>query len=379
LAATAGSGPAAPLGGDAAQGPVTALTDLRGGGGAGQAVKSPGLGRYILIRFVLIFPTVFILVTVVFFLMRVTGNPITESLGGQISHVQLEQRIHAAGYDRNIFLQYFGYLGQLARGDFGTTLTDNQRVASMLTTYGAATLELVVYSMAIALLVGPALGVLAARLRDRGLDAVLRVLAIVTYAAPVFVIGLVLKLIFGTWLGWLPIDGRLTIPDQIQLQLAGHDGGIYLIDALRYGGWPMVLDVIRHAVLPAVTLGLLNASIFLRLFRANLISTLDSEYVLAARSRGVGEWRLTTRHATRPALIPITTVLGLQIASVLSGAVLTETTFEWKGLGYELAQYLQARDYVAVQGIVVLLAVIVSVANFIVDVAAGFIDPRVRY
>ena len=355
------------------------MADLPGATSAGQAAKGRGLGRYILVRFALIFPTVFILVTVVFFLMRVTGNPITESLGGQISQAQLAQRIHAAGYDRNIFLQYLSYLGQLARGDFGTTLTDNQRVFSMLATYGAATLELVGYSMVIALLVGPALGVLAARLRDRGPDALLRVLAIITYAAPVFVIGLILKLIFGTWLGWLPVDGRLTIPDQIQLQLDGHDGGIYLIDAIRYGGWPMVLDVIRHAVLPAVTLGLLNASIFLRLFRANLMSTLGSDYVLAARSRGVGEWRLTTRHAARPALIPITTVLGLQIASVLSGAVLTETTFEWKGLGYELSQYLQARDYVAVQGIVVLLAVVVSVANFIVDVAAGFIDPRVRY
>jgi peptide/nickel transport system permease protein len=337
------------------------------------------LGRYILIRFILIFPTVFILVTVVFFLTRVTGNPITESLGGQLGHAQLEQRIHAAGFDRSMLLQYAGYLSEVARGNFGTTLTDHQQVTSMLTTYGAATLELVVYSLVVALLAGPALGVLAARLRDRAPDAALRVLAIVLYAAPVFVIGLLLKLVFGIWLGWLPIDGRLTIPDQVQLQAGGHDGGIYLIDAIRFGGWPMVLDVLRHAVLPAVTLGLLNASIFLRLFRTNLISTLDSDYVLAARSRGVGEWRLTTRHATRPALIPIITVLGLQIAAVLSGAVLTETTFEWKGLGYELTQYLQARDYVAVQGIVVLLAVIVSVANFAVDVVAALIDPRVRY
>lgn len=337
------------------------------------------MGRYLAIRFLLILPTVFILVTVVFLLMRGTGDPITESLGGQLSAAQLQQRIHAAGFDRNIVQQYVGYLGQLARGDFGTTLTDHQQVTSMLSSYGAATLELVAYSMVVALLAGPALGVLAARLRDRAPDAILRTAAIVTYAAPVFVIGLLLKLVFGSWLGWLPIDGRLTIPDQIQLQAAGHDGGSYLIDAIQYGGWPMVLDVLRHAVLPAITLGLLNASIFLRLFRTNLISTLDSDYVLAARSRGVGEWRLTTRHAARPALIPVITVLGLQLAAVLSGAVLTETTFEWKGLGYELAQYLQARDYVAVQGIVVLLAVIVSVANFIVDAIAALIDPRVRY
>jgi peptide/nickel transport system permease protein len=337
------------------------------------------MGRYLAIRFLLIFPTVFLLVTVVFFLMRITGNPITESLGGQLSAAQLQQRIHAAGFDRNIARQYVAYLGQIARGDFGTTLTDHQRVTSMLSGYGAATLELVAYSMVVALLAGPALGVLAARTRDRAPDAILRAAAIVTYAAPVFVIGLLLKLVFGIWLGWLPVDGRLTIPDQVQLQAGGHDGGIYLIDAIRGGGWPMTRDVLRHAVLPAITLGLLNAGIFLRLFRTHLISTLDSDYVLAARSRGVGEWRLTTRHATRPALIPVITVLGLQVAAVLSGAVLTETTFEWKGLGYELAQYLQARDYVAVQGIVVLLALIVSAANFIVDVIAALIDPRIRY
>ncbi len=132
-------------------------------------------------------------------------------------------------------------------------------------------------------------------------------------------------------------------------------------------------------MLPALALGLLTAGIFLRLVRTNVISTLGTEYVDAARSRGVGEFRLTTRHALKPALIPIITVVGLQIAVMLGGAVLTETTFEWRGLGFQLAQYLAARDFVAVQGIVALLAVIVAVTNFIVDVVAALIDPRVRY
>ena len=145
-------------------------------------------------------------------------------------------------------------------------------------------------------------------------------------------------------------------------------------------GDPAVLgDVLAHAVLPAIALGLLTAGVFLRLVRTNVIGTLSTDYVDAARSRGVSEYRLVRKHAYRPALIPIITVIGLQIALLLGGAVLTETTFEWKGLGFQLTEYLQARDFVAVQGIVVLLAVIVAITNFIVDIIAALIDPRVRY
>ncbi len=134
-----------------------------------------------------------------------------------------------------------------------------------------------------------------------------------------------------------------------------------------------------HAILPGVALGILTAGIFLRLVRTNVIGTLGAQYVTSARSRGVGEYRLVTKHAYRPALIRFITVIGLQIALLLSGAVLTETTFEWKGLGFMLSEYLKARDFVAVQGIVVIIAVLVAFTNFLVDVIAAIIDPRVRY
>jgi peptide/nickel transport system permease protein len=163
------------------------------------------------------------------------------------------------------------------------------------------------------------------------------------------------------------------------LQTLENSTGIYLIDAIKLGDPEVITDVLEHAVLPAITLGLLTAGVFLRLVRTNVIGTLGMGYVEAARSRGVPERRLLNKHAYRPALIPIITVIGLQIALLLGGAVLTETTFEWKGLGFQLTEYLQARDFVAVQGIVVLLAVIVAVTNFIVDVIAALIDPRVRY
>ncbi|UBH05019.1 peptide ABC transporter permease [Leucobacter sp. Psy1] len=338
-----------------------------------------GLGRYILWRALLIIPTIFILVTMVFVLMRSIGDPITASVGDRLPPAQLAERIAAAGYDRPVIVQYLEYLGNVFRGDFGTTISDNRAVTEVLLTFGTATFELVVYTLIVALLVGIPLGMLAAYYRDRGPDAVLRVFAIFTYATPVFFSGLIMKLIFGIWLGWLPVSGRASVATELQLQLVQNPSGIYLIDAIRTGNSTNVIDVLSHAVLPALTLGLMTAGVFLRLVRTNMIGTIGREYVDSGRSRGVREFRLVTKHAYRPALIPIITVIGMQIALLLAGAVLTETTFEWKGLGFQLAQYLSARDFVAVQGIVALLAVIVAVSNFVVDVLAAVIDPRVRY
>ncbi|MGN6125656.1 MAG: ABC transporter permease, partial [Humibacter sp.] len=282
-----------------------------------------GLWRYILIRFLLIFPTVFILVTVVFFLMRTTGDPITAALGGRLPPEQLAERIHAAGYDRPLILQYFQYLGQIFTGNFGTTLSDHQLVTNVLLTYGAATLELAFYALIVAFIVGIPLGMLAAYFRDKGWDAALRIFAILCYATPVFFLGLLLKLLFSVWLDWLPVSGRATTGNELTLQTVNNPTGIYLIDAFRTGDPAIVGDVLSHAVLPGVVLGLLTAGVFLRLVRTNVIATLSTDYVASGRSRGVGEYRLLRKHAYRPALIPIITVMGLQIALLLGGAVLT--------------------------------------------------------
>lgn len=337
------------------------------------------LGRYILVRFLLIFPTIFILVTMVFIFMRLIGDPITAALGGRLGAEELAQRRAEAGYDRPILVQYFEYLGQVFTGNFGTTLTDNQPVVDVLFRYGAATLELAIYALIVAFIVGIPLGMVAAAFRDRWGDAALRVFAILCYATPVFFSGLLLKLVFSVWLGWLPVSGRASVRTELALGRMEGSTGIYLIDAIRSGNPAYISDVLQHAILPGITLGLLTAGIFLRLVRTNVIGTLAMPYVDAARSRGVKEYRLVRKHAYKPALIPIITVIGLQIAMLLGGAVLTETTFEWQGLGFQLTHYLSARDFVAVQGIVALLAVIVALTNFIVDIIAALIDPRVRY
>src|SRR4051794_14961789 len=179
---------------------TTSTTELAGSSTEGDGTAAPpgrrrrrsggGLGRYLLVRFLLIFPTIFILVTTVFFLMRSTGDPITAALGGRLPADQLAQRVHEAGYDRPLFAQYLEYLAGIARGDFGTTIGDPRPVLEVLTTFGTATLELTVYALVVAFLVGTPLGMVAAYFRDRSPDAVLRVLAILFYATPVFFMGL---------------------------------------------------------------------------------------------------------------------------------------------------------------------------------------------
>ncbi|MBE1515140.1 ABC transporter permease [Nesterenkonia halotolerans] len=351
--------------------PPSAAAGKKSGGG--------GLGRYILVRFLLIIPTVFILVTLVFFLMRVVGDPISASVGGRLTPDQLNARLAEAGYDRPVLVQYFEYIGQIFTGDFGRTLTDNREISEILVTYGTGTLELVFFALVVALVVGIPLGRLAAYRRDQIPDALLRIFAILCYATPVFFAALLLKLVFSVWLGWFPLGGRASTSTQLVLDRISGSTGINIIDALRTGRWDLISDVLAHAVLPAVALGLLTAGVFLRLVRTNLIGTLSMDYVDAARSRGVREGRLLRKHAYKPALIPIITVMGMQIALMLGGAILTESAFGWRGLGFQLAQYLGARDFVAVQGIVALLAVIVALTNFAVDVLAALIDPRVRY
>lgn len=337
------------------------------------------LGRYLLIRLVLIIPTVLILLTVVFFFMRVIGDPITAAQGGRLSADQIAERKAAAGFDRPILTQYLEYLGGVFRGDFGTALTDHRAISEVLLTNGAATLELVFWALLVAFAVGVPLGRLAARYRDKLPDISIRIFAVLFYAAPVFFVGLLLKLLFSSALGWLPSSGRANVPTQLALQNVSPKTNILIVDAVLYGDTGYILDVLRHAVLPGIALGLLTAGVFVRLVRINLLQTLRADYVTAARARGVRERDVVRKHAFRNALIPVVTVMGMQIALMLGGAILTETTFEWQGLGYTLSQYLLARDFVAVQGIVTAIAVVVAVTSFLIDVVNALVDPRVRY
>lgn len=334
--------------------------------------------RYLGVRLLLIVPTAWILVTVVFFLMRVIGDPITAALGGRLAPAELAKRRAEAGYDRPILAQYRDYLFGLLRGDFGRS-QDNRAISEVIVTNGAATAELVFWSLLVAFAVGIPLGRFAATHRDRPVDVGLRLFGILVYAAPVFFVGILLKLVFAVQLGWLPVAGRANTSAELALQHVSPKTNITIVDAVLYGDLGYIGDVLRHAVLPSVALGLLTAGLFLRLVRINLIQTLRSGYVEAARARGLSARVVTGRHAFRNALIPVVTVIGMSVATMLGGAVLTETTFEWKGLGFQLAQYLQARDFVAVQGIVAFTALVVAVMSFLTDSVVALVDPRVRF
>lgn len=344
---------------------------------SGKRGKLSPLTRYLLVRLALIIPMIWILVTLVFLMMRVVGDPITAALGGRMSPQQIAERKAEAGFDRPILTQYWEYLSGLTQGDFGRTLTDNRAVSNILIENGAATLELSLWSLLVAFAVGVPLGRLAARYRDRFPDVAIRLFSILVYAAPVFFVGLLLKLAF-TPLGW-PSSGRASTFTELTLQDVHPKTNIMIVDAILWGDPALIGDVLKHAVLPAVALGLLTGGVFIRLVRVNLLQTSRMDYVTAARARGVSERRVVNKHAFRNALVPVVTVMGMQIALLLGGAILTETTFEWKGLGYMLSEYMIASDFLAVQGIVTVIAIIVCVTSFLIDVIVAFVDPRVRF
>jgi peptide/nickel transport system permease protein len=328
-------------------------------------------------RLALVVPMVFILLTFVFVLMRVIpGDPVSAALGGRLNPEALAQRRAAAGYDRPLLVQYLEYLGNVVRGDLGRTLGDNRAVTSIIVENGGATLTLAVAALAIALLTGIPLGLYSGRHRDTAGDVGIRLFGIVSYAAPVFFTGLILQLVFGVWLDLVPTSGQASPITQVRVDEITH---ILLLDALLAGNVEAALDVLHHLVLPAITLGLLLVGVFLRLVRVNLIQSLHGDYVEAARARGIPERFVVRRHAFRNALVPVVTVMGLQAALLLSGTILTEATFNWPGLGSELVDYLNNRDYVAVQGIITVFAVVVVVVSLLIDIVNALIDPRVRY
>jgi peptide/nickel transport system permease protein len=338
---------------------------------------SGSLSRYILVRLLLVIPMMWVLLTVVFFLLRVApGDPVSASLGGRLSEEALDERRHDLGIDRPLIVQYLEYLGNVAHGDFGTTISDNRQVIDVVRDQGGATLTLTIGAFLFALLLALPLGRLAGRYRDSGGDAAIRVFGVVTYAAPIFWVGIMFVLFVVKFFpGWPTYDiaspiTKFTVPTQTH---------ILLVDSALSGNGAAVSDVLKHHVLPCITLGLLLSGVIIRLVRINVIQAMKGDYIEAARARGISERAVVRRHAFRNALVPVITVIGLQVALTLSGAVLTERTFNWPGLGTELIQYINSRDYIALQGLVTFIALIVVIVSLAVDIINALVDPRVRY
>ncbi len=340
-------------------------------------MSAGSLRAYLVTRLLLVLPMVLILLTLVFVLLRIVpGDPISAVLGTHVTEAELALRRHAAGLDQPIIVQYGKYLASVFTGNFGTTVTDNRPVSDVIVVNGAATLELTLAAMVVAIVVGFPLGLLAARLRDTWVDAAVRMFGIIIYAAPVFFLGLLAQLLFGRVLGWLPVSSQASVVIQANLQTHTN---ILLIDAIIDGRFDYVPDLLAHLALPAITLGLVTSGVVVRLVRVNVIQTLRGDFVEAARARGLKERTVVVKHALKNALVPIFTIMGLQAALLLSGAVLTEQTFNWPGMGNQLVTYLQNRDYIAVQGIITVFALVVVVVSLLIDFVNAYIDPRVRY
>ena len=335
------------------------------------------LRTYILTRIALALPTVLILLTMVFLLMRVApGNPIQAALGGHVPQAQIQKREERAGYDKPILEQYVNYLGDAFTLNLGNSLTDHRPVTDIIKDNGAATVELTVAAFLVAAVVGVSIGLAAGRWRDTPVDISGRMFGIVIYAVPPFFLGFLAQLVFADSLGWLPVSGRAS--PEITATLDTHTN-FYLIDTLINGDWNAFWDCFLHLILPAVTLGLVISGVIIRLVRVNLMQTMRGDYVEAARARGLGERRVVLHHAFRNALVPVITVAGLQLALLLGGAILTEETFNWPGIGYQLVRYLDERDYIAVQGIITVFAIAVVIVSVLIDLINAFVDPRVRY
>jgi peptide/nickel transport system permease protein len=272
--------------------------------------------------------------------------------------------------------QYFDYIFALARLDFGESITPvtGRPVITDLKAKFPKTLELSIAGMAIAIVIGVFAGAFSAHKRGSPADYGIRLYGIIIYAIPVFWLGLMLQLVFGIYLGWLPVQGMIgtgLMPEPIT--------GMLIVDSILRVEPASLISAIKHLILPSVTLGLYISGVFIRLTRANMLQTLRQDFITAARARGINERVVVYQHALKNAFIPILTMMGLQFAILLAGAVLTETTFNWEGMGRFLVRRIELRDYPSIQSTIVFFALLVTAVSLIVDIVYARLDPRIRY
>ncbi|GJD20173.1 binding-protein-dependent transport systems inner membrane component [Rivularia sp. IAM M-261] len=340
--------------------------------------RSKALTYYVVTRLLLAPLQILTIVTMVFLLLRATpGDPVDAILGGRAPDSAKEAMRKQLGLDLPLPLQYLNYLGNLIfKLDMGKSISSRGKsVWDIIGEHFPATAELAVFSIIVALVVGIAVGTLSASRPGTSLDIGGRLFGIITYALPMFWAGMLLQLIFAVSLDILPLGSRFPVTLEAPAKLTG----LYTIDSLLRGKFIEFFTAIKYLILPSCTLGILLSGIFERIVRVNLKQTLQSDYVEAARARGIPENKILFSHALKNALIPVITVLGLTFASLLGGAVLTEVTFSWPGLANRLFEAINERDYPTVQGIMVFFGTIVVMASITIDILNAYVDPRIRY
>jgi peptide/nickel transport system permease protein len=312
---------------------------------------------------------------ITFFLAQVAPvDPVAFALGQNARDDQIEAYRRELGLDRPVWEQYFNYTNRLLRGDLGQSIRTRREVALDLRDYLPATIELALAALLVALVVGIPLGILAALRRNQWPDALARLLALVGGSVPIFYLGLLGLGLFYRTLRWLPgpgrLDSTLTPPTKIT--------GLYTVDALLTGNWLVFQNSLHHLILPALVLGYFSTAVLLRMTRSAVLEVLSQDFVRTATAKGLNRRLVVWRHVFKSALPPVLTTIGITFGSLLSGAVLTETIFNWPGLGRYATTSVTSLDFPAVMGVTLVAAVVYPTVNTLVDIGYFLLDPRIR-
>jgi peptide/nickel transport system permease protein len=326
---------------------------------------------------------IMLLLTFVFLVIRVLpGDPASLHFEKQVDPQMLLEFKRHLGLDKPIEIQYLDYLAGLLRGDFGKSMQDFSPVSQQIFSAFPATLELAICATIIMVLVGVMLGVQASRSYNSLKDHSIRIFGIASYATPVFFLGEVLIMILAIYLHLFPAGDRIypgMTPTGLTIGAFHFSTGLYTVDSILEANPSKFVMSLRYLFLPSLTLGTVLCGIFIRLTRGNMLETLQSDFIIAARARGLKDRTVVYEYALRNAFLPILTMMGLQFAALLAGAVLTETTFSWPGLGRYLVDRITFRDYTAIQGVVVFFGLLVAMVSLTVDIIYAYLDPRIRF
>ena len=330
--------------------------------------------RFVVRRLLLLVPILLGLSLLVFLWIRaLPGTPAEALLGDRATEESIEQARDQYGLDDPLYVQYWRYVQTIAEGDLGTSITTHRAVTDEIKDRFPATIELTFAAMLFAVTIGLPLGFFAAKRHGSLFDSGSLVLSLIGVSIPIFFLALILKWIFAVELGWLPTVGRQDV-----LITADHPTNFYVLDGILTRNWEAAWDAIQHLILPAIALGSIPLAIIARITRASVLDVQNEDYVRTARAKGLPPRQVDRRHVLRNALLPISTIIGLQVGLLLSGAILTETVFAFPGMGTWIQQAIEDRNYPVLQGGILFIAIIVVLVNLLVDVSYGLMNPRIR-
>ena len=331
--------------------------------------------KYTLKRLAMAIPVVLGIVSIVFVLMRVfSTNPAYLLLGQHTTAEKVAELSEYLGLNEPIWKQYLIYLKQMFSGDLGNSLFSGQPVMKELLERLPATIELALFAVAIASVIGITLGVICAVKQNSWLDRICQVGGLVGVSLPRFWLGLMLIIAFAVNLGWLPVSGRFDFMARPQ-----NITGFMILDSIITGDWKALGSTLRYLALPGISIAISSVGTIMRYTRSTMLETIRQDYIRTARAKGLRERAVVVRHALKNALIPIVTVIGMELGGLFGGSVLTETIFAWPGVGKYIVDGINNSDYAVVQGGCMLVAVIAVLMNLLVDLLYGSLDPRIRY